>query len=118
MSRLQKAARSLASGYAAIASSAIYALASIPLALHYLSPEEYGLWSLVTQAASYLLLLDAGITASVGRFLIDHKDNIEGGDYGSVIKTGCLVFILQGACIALGGCLLAWGLPAFCDVPP
>src|SRR6266446_84984 len=117
MSRLQKAARSLASGYAAIASSAVYALASIPLALHYLSPEEFGVWNVVTQAASYLLLLDAGVTGAVARFLIDYKDDKESGDYGSLIKTGCLVFLVQGVCIALGGWLLGWWLPVFCHVP-
>jgi O-antigen/teichoic acid export membrane protein len=101
-----------------MASNTVFSLASVPLAMHYLSNAECGLWTLALQATSYLLLLDAGISAAVGRYLIDYKDNKEGGDYGSVIKTGCLVLLVQGACIAVGGSLLAWFLPALCNVPP
>src|SRR2546430_938711 len=118
MSRLGNAARSLASGYAAMASSTVLSLASVPLALHYLgSAEEYGVWFVAGQAATYLLLIDVGITGAVGRFLIDHKDDKEGGDYGSLIKTGSLVLVVQGVCIAVGGCSLAWWLPALCNIP-
>src|ERR1043166_5619662 len=101
MSRLFTAARSLASGYLATATSALYALISVPLALHYLSPKEYGVWGVAMQIASYFLLIDAGIAGAVGRFLIDHKDDKETGEYGSVIKTGCVVLLVQGACIVL-----------------
>ena len=83
MSRLRHAAMSLGSGYAAMAANVFYTLASIPLALHYLGKEQFGLWSVVTQVASYLLLLDLGVTGSVSRILIDHKDKKNGGDYGS-----------------------------------
>jgi O-antigen/teichoic acid export membrane protein len=101
-----------------MASSMILSLASVPLALHYLgSAEEYGVWFAAGQAATYLVLIDAGITGAVGRFLIDHKDDKEGGDYGSLIKTGSLVLVVQGVCIAVGGCSLAWWLPALCKVP-
>src|SRR3954453_16604650 len=111
MSRLRNTARSLASGYAAMASNIIYTLASVPLALHYLSKDEFGLWALVTQVVGYLLLLDMGITGSVSRFLIDHKDEKSSGAYGSVLKTGCLVLGVQGACIAMGGVLISFFLP-------
>jgi len=117
MSRLQKAARSLVSGYAAMASNVLYSLASFPLALHYLGKEQYGIWAVATGLASYLLLIDAGVSGAVGRFLIDCKDDQEGGDYGSLIKTGCLVFLVQGAAIAVGGSVLSIWLPAISKVP-
>jgi len=115
MSRVRNAVRSLVSGYAGV--NVLYTLASVPLALHYLSKDEFGLWALVTQITSYLMLIDMGMTGSVSRFLIDHKDQPETGEYGSVIKTGGLVFLVQGVCIALGGYLLSFWLPQLLDVP-
>ena len=100
----------VASGYAAITFNAFYTLASVPLALHYLTDEEFGLWALVTQVVSYLLLIEIGITGAVSRFLLDHKDHKEAGQYGSVIKTGCLVLAAQGLVIAVGGLLISFGL--------
>src|SRR5438045_1509867 len=117
MSRFRNAARSLTSGYAAMGANALYTLASVPLALHYLSKEEFGLWALVTQVGGYLLLIDFGISGASTRILIDHKDKKVEGGYGSVIKTGALVLLVQGACIALGGVLLGFFLPGILDVP-
>src|SRR4051794_15903342 len=117
MSRFKNAARSLTSGYAAIATNAVYSLASVPLALHYLTKEQFGLWALVTQISGYLLLLDLGMSGSISRFLIDHKDERAAARYGSVIKTGSIVLLVQGVCIALGGILISRVMPQILDVP-
>src|SRR5215212_3725827 len=117
MSRLRHVTHALASGYAAMGATMLYALGSIPLALHYLSQEQFGLWALVTQVAGYFLLIDLGMSGSVSRFLMDHKDHKADGEYGSLIKTGCLVLLVQGACIALGGLALSFILPEIMDVP-
>jgi O-antigen/teichoic acid export membrane protein len=117
MSRILNAARSLASGYAALGVNVLYTLGSVPLALHYLSKAEFGLWATVTQVASYLLLIDAGMTGSVSRILMDYKDDRSDRRYGAVIQTGFLVFLVQGTCIALGGTALGFGLPSLMHVP-
>src|ERR1700722_3056731 len=95
MSRLKKFTRSLLSGYIALGANIVYTLASVPLALHYLGKPEFGLWALVTQLAGYIALIDLSMSASVGRILIDHKDDRQNGAYGSVIKTGVLVGLVQ-----------------------
>ena len=51
MSRVRHYTRSLASGYAAFAANTVFSLVSVPLALHYLSKAEFGLWALTTQIA-------------------------------------------------------------------
>jgi len=117
MSRLRLAAFSLASGYLAIAANAAYALASIPLALHYLSTEQFGLWVSITTVASYLVLVDLGMSGSVSRNLMDHKENKADGRYGSVIQTSLLVGLVQGAVIALGGVIVGFWFPALLRVP-
>ncbi|HEY5233211.1 MAG TPA: oligosaccharide flippase family protein [Verrucomicrobiae bacterium] len=107
MSRLKKFTRSLLSGYLALGANIFYSLASIPLALHYLGAAEFGLWALVSQLGGYILLIDMGMSASLARILIDHKDDRSNGAYGSVIKSGVLVGLVQGAIIVAVGMALS-----------
>ena len=107
MSRFRRAAHSVISGYVLLAVTAVYALATLPLALHYLSRERFALWGLMSSIGSYLSLIDLGMSGSVARLLIDHKDDRAGGIYGSLIKTGWLVLAVQGAIIFVVGFGLA-----------
>jgi O-antigen/teichoic acid export membrane protein len=117
MSRLKRFAAGVLSGYAAMFANIIYTMASVPLALHYLSKIEFGLWALVTQISGYLLLVDLGMTGSISRILIDHKDRPSDGVYGAIIKTGTWVLAVQGAIIAAGGILISLCLPKLFDIP-
>lgn len=110
MSRFKRFAHSLASGYLLLGTNVVFTLAQVPLALHYLTKNEFGLWALTTQITGYLLMLDLGMSGSLVRNLIDHKDDKGGGKYGSIILTGSLVLLIQGVCIALGGVILTLGL--------
>ena len=110
MSRFKRFAHSLVSGYLLLGTNVVFTLAQVPLALHYLSKGEFGLWALTTQIAGYLLMLDLGMSGSLVRNLIDQKDDKDGGKYGSIILTGALVLLVQGACIVLGGVILSFGL--------
>ncbi len=66
---------------------------------------------------SYLTLIDLGMSGSVARFLIDYKDDKLGGKYGSLIKTGWLVLVLQGFLVFLAGWFLAPLLSTLLDIP-
>ena len=117
MSRSKRFVTGLLSSYAAIGVNILYTLASIPLALHYLDKEEFGLWALVTQLAGYLMLLEFGMGGSVARSLSDHKDHMEDGIYGSIMRTGGRVFAIQGVLVAVMGLTLAWFAPPLLDLP-
>jgi O-antigen/teichoic acid export membrane protein len=118
MSRLKKFALSLASGYLLLAVNGLYTLASVPLALHYLSNEEFGLWALITQIAGLkLMLVDFGMSSSISRILIDYKDNEASAAYGSVIKTGFWVLMIQGVLIAIIGSGISFLLPGWMHLP-
>src|SRR5579862_8781819 len=109
MSRLKRFVHTVASSYALIVASMVYQLGSIPLALHFLSKEEFGLWVLMSQIASYMILVDVGITSAVARLLIDHKDERDGGVYGSLLQTGWCVLSVQALVILVAGfCLSSW----------
>ena len=107
MSRFRRVVHSAASGYVVLVVTAVYALASVPLALHYLSKKEFALWALMGSISGYLSLIDVGMSSSVARLLIDHKDQREGGTYGGLIKTGWLVLVAQGTIVLLVGTGLA-----------
>src|SRR4051812_28952300 len=107
MSRFRRVVHSVASGYALLIATAIYALVSWPLAMHYLSDQRFGLWGLMASIAGYLSLIDLGMSGSVARLLIDHKDDPGKGTYGGLIQTGWLVLAAQAAIIFVVGFSLA-----------
>src|SRR6185295_8128622 len=117
MSRFRNFAHSLASGYVLLAANMVYTLATVPLAWRYLSKTEFGLWTTTSAVAQYLSLVDFGMSGSVARILIDHKDNRRDGRYGSLIQVGALVGIVQGALAFLLSVALAFALGPLLKVP-
>jgi len=112
MSRSKRFAHSLASGYVLLGVNILYALAQGRMVLHYVSDNaEVGLWAVAIQVAGYFLLLDLGIAGSAGRILMDYKDDTTSDAYGSTIKTGFAVLVVQGIVIAVGGAILSQWLP-------
>src|SRR5260370_20566574 len=107
MSRFRRIVHGVASGYGLRVAAWIYSLASVPLALHYLSKERFGLWAVMSIIGNYLSQVDLGMSGAVSRMLIDQKDHPESGNYGSLIKTGWLVSFFQGTIILAFGYLLA-----------
>jgi O-antigen/teichoic acid export membrane protein len=107
MSRFKRAIYGVASSYVLLAATAVYSLASVPIALYYLDKERFGLWALMGALVGYLSLIDAGMSGAAARLVIDHKDDRDGGHYGSLIKTGWLVFLVQGAIILVAGLVFA-----------
>ena len=118
MTRSKRFITGLLSSYAAIGVNILYTLASVPLALHYLTKEEFGLWALVTQLSGYLMLLEFGMNGSVARSLSDHKDHMQDGIYGSILRTGGRVFAIQGVIVGLFGLALASFAPPLLGIPP
>src|SRR5437762_1457571 len=118
MSRFRKVIHSVASGYFVLGAAALYSLATLPLGLHYLSPERVGLWTLMASISGYLSQIDLGMSSSLARLLIDHKDDRETSAYGSLIKTGWLVLLLQGSVIAVVGFFIASPLAGALAIQP
>ena len=118
MSRLRKFTQSLVSGYLLQGTNVLYTLASVPLALHYLSVKEFGVWTSVTTLANFnQIFMDLGMSGSLSRILIDHKDDRSSTKYGSVIQTGVLVLLIQGLLMAVVGSVISVWLPQWMAVP-
>jgi hypothetical protein len=118
MSRKRRFLFALGSSYVALVANVFYVAATIPLALHYLTREEFGLWSVVAPVRDCLMLLDFGVSASVARLLVDTKDDINGGVYGSLLKTASLIFAILAVMIASSGFLLSHPISHMMGIPP
>ena len=107
----------LVAGYAEVAANFFFTLASVPFALHFLPKEEFGLWVLILQISSYFSLLDLGMSSSVARFIATHKDRMEDGEYGNVLRTGHRFFLCQSTLVVLLSFFAIWILPSWLAVP-
>jgi O-antigen/teichoic acid export membrane protein len=107
----------LLTGYGSILASIIFNVASVPLALHYLDKGRFGLWALALQIMGYLMLLDLGMATAVYRFLANHKDDVNGREYGTYLATGYAVFVTQGAMIAIIGSAFSMLAPVLFKIP-
>ncbi len=116
--RSKRFTHSLVTGYGAIAVNIVFSLVSIPLALNYLSKEEFGLWALAVQINGYLGLIDIGMTAAVGRYLADHKDDVNGDAYATHFATGNCVFIVQGLLVLAIGMAFSSFAPVLLSISP
>lgn len=116
--RFSRFLQAVASGYALLIANVLYVLGSVPLALHFLEKREFGLWALAMQLSGYLQLLDIGMSISLSRHLIDHKDDRASGEYGSTIQTGAVVLLIQGLIVLTGGTLLIFFGTQFLRIDP
>jgi O-antigen/teichoic acid export membrane protein len=117
MTRTRRFIVNSGSGYAFAATNLAYTVISVPLALHYLGKDEFGLWALSMQIMGYVLLLDLGVTSAISRFLADSKDETSSSAYGSMFAAGALVLIVQGVLIAATGTVFSVAAPALFNIP-
>lgn len=117
MSRSKDFARGLSASWVATFVTVGYSLLSVPVALRYLSVDEFGLFMIVLQAAGYFALIDLGMSGATARILIDHKEKRQAGDYGSVILTSCAVFVVQSCLLMIVGIVAAPYIVALLAIP-
>jgi O-antigen/teichoic acid export membrane protein len=107
----------LTTGYCSIGANIVFTMVSIPLALSFLDKEHFALWALAAQINGFLNLIDLGMSSAASRFIADHKDHVDDGEYGSHLLTSGLVFAVQGLLIAGIGIGFSWFAPALFEIP-
>jgi len=117
VTRLRQFTRGVSSSWLAIFATVVYSLLSVPIALRYLSVDEFGLFVLLLQVAAYFTLIEVGMSAATARILVDYKDDPNDGRYGSVIITGFCVFATQALVILTVGIVTAPWIVAVIGVP-
>ena len=111
------AAKNVAASYLAFISTALWGLASIPLAVAYLEPEQIGLWTIIYALLSYLAWADLGIAAATGRLIakaITDKDQNEMNQWWTAIQTALLALGFIAISIGL---LLMLFITYFIEIP-
>lgn len=112
-----KSKLTLITSYAQTFSGIIVSLFSIPLALKYLSKEEFGLWTTIGQSLGYLMLLDFGVTNAAGRMLaepVHRNDQEELTSWWTVLVSA---LASQGLLILIVGLAIAFPVMSFLEVP-
>jgi O-antigen/teichoic acid export membrane protein len=117
VTRFRQFANGLGSSWLATLATIVYSLLSVPIALRYLSVDEFGLFVLLLQVSAYFTLIEVGMSAATARILVDHKDDRNTGSYGSVILTGSWVFATQALIIFTLGIIAAPWIIALVGVP-
>jgi O-antigen/teichoic acid export membrane protein len=89
--------------YLQMASIALTGLISVSLALKFLDTERMGLWSFTIQSLGYFLLLDFGVSSSVGRLMGEPLHSSDPKECGRWLSLLLLVTSFQGLLIFLAG---------------
>jgi len=114
LNRTSRFFRSLLSGYGTSCVVAACSLVSVSIAFRHFSATEFGLWALVFQINSYLLLADFGVSNAVGRFLMDWKDQRPSRSFGAIFIAGFFLCLVQaGFVIVLALLVACWGPDIF-----
>jgi O-antigen/teichoic acid export membrane protein len=117
VTRLRQFIRGVGSSWLALLATVVYSILSVPVALRYLSVDEFGLFVLLLQVAAYFTLVEIGMSAATARILVDYKDDPNNGNYGSVILTGFCVFATQALIVLTVGILVAPWIVVVIGVP-
>jgi O-antigen/teichoic acid export membrane protein len=94
------------SAYAQIGVGMLCSLLLVRIATRSLTPEEFGLWSFVLGSIGYFLMLDFGLSYSLGRILADPVYSGDGKALSGKLILGCVVLLGQAILIAGMGIML------------
>ncbi len=89
-----------------------------PFVVHTLGEVEYGIWSLMTLLTGYMGILDLGIRASTGRYIILYLGRGEHDKVDQTIRTSLGIFSVIGFGIVAVGAVLGWLFPRFFSSVP
>jgi O-antigen/teichoic acid export membrane protein len=110
--------RNLLANWLGYGASMVVLLFLSPLVVHTLGKVEYGIWSLLMVLTGYMGLLDLGIRASTGRYVILYLGRGDHQKVDETIRTGLGFFAGVGVLIQAVAALIGWVFPrAFADVP-
>jgi O-antigen/teichoic acid export membrane protein len=82
-----------------------------PFVVNTLGTVQYGIWSLVNVLTGYMGVLDLGIRASTGRFIVMYIGQEDHEKVNQTIRTSLGFFSLTGIFVILAGAGLGWIFP-------
>ena len=107
MSRFSRFVSGVGASYIGVVANIVYSLAIVPIGLHYLGPDQFGLWMLLTQVSAYLSFIEIGVFGSAARIFIDYKDRKDSTSYSGVVASASAILVVQGILMVVVCWLLA-----------
>lgn len=86
---------------AGFGASALYMLLLVPIVLHYLGSEQYGLWTAVLAITGYIGLADLGLSTSFVTYIARYVTEQDFRQAGRVVHLGLLFYLLVTAVMAV-----------------
>lgn len=118
MSRISHFRRGVSTAYLLLGANTLYSLASVPLALSYLSTEGFGLWAIVMQLGGYLQLIELGMTSAFSRLIIDFRGKESEPGYGQLCSSAVAALLVQAALMVLAGIGVAFLMAPHLGIGP
>jgi O-antigen/teichoic acid export membrane protein len=94
----------------------ISSLALIPLIVDRVGVTDYGILVLITSVASFVYLLDIGISAGLVKYVAEHVARGEYDEGARVVGAATWLYALIGVSVAVAGLALAAVLPGLLDL--
>jgi len=118
MSRARVYARNLLANWIGLGANLLVMFFLSPFILHTLGLVEFGIWSLLNVVMGYMGILDIGVRASTGRYVMLYLGRDDHGSVDQTIRTALGFFSAIGVVIVVAGYCLGWVFPsAFSSVP-
>ena len=115
--RFHRFYRAILAGYGIVIANIFYTGASIPLALHFLGKDQFGLWAVAQQVAGYLVLFELGVSSASSRLISNFKDNPSSIGYRNIFWSSAVLFLLLGVFIFFIGICFSLFLPYLLKLP-
>jgi O-antigen/teichoic acid export membrane protein len=111
-------ARNLLANWISHGASLVVLFFLSPYVVHTLGPVEYGIWCLLTVLTGYMGILDLGVRASTGRYIILYLGAEDHVAVDQTIRTSLGFFFGLGGLVILAGLGIGWLFPsAFRTMP-
>ena len=115
---LRRTTWTAATSYAAMGSGMITSLLLVRVATQTLSPEEFGLWSFCFGTVGYFLLMDFGVTNSLGRMFADAVVQRDHAEMSGWLYLTMSILAVQAVFILAIGLLSRDALLTWFAIPP
>ena len=118
MSSARVIVRNLVANWVGVGSNLVVMFFLSPFIVHTLGQTQYGIWQLLTILTGYMGVLDLGVRASTGRYIILYLGKNDREKVDQTIRTGLGMYTALGGLILLAGCIVGMLFPRFFPTMP
>ena len=117
MTRTRRAIMGVITNYASALVMAVAGFVLVPIVLHYLGREDYGLWATIGQMLGYLALLDLGMANAVVRRTARMREHGDTEAINRMVSTALALYCALGLVFLIAGLVLSGFLPYWSAIP-